>query len=84
MIDLVRHLVEPLVEHPDEVHIQVVEGEAAVILEMSTHPDARAALESDEGRAVRAIRNVLSAAAGKRKATMDLVNEDEFTATSEE
>jgi predicted RNA-binding protein YlqC (UPF0109 family) len=72
---LVRHLVEPIVSNPDDVSIQTVEGEAVVLLELVVHPDDRDRVEGDKGRTLRAIRNVLSAAAGSRKATVDLVAE---------
>ena len=72
---LVRHLVEPIVTQPDAVSIQAVEGEAVVMLELVVHPDDRDRVEGDKGRTLRAIRSVLSAAAGSRKATLDLVDE---------
>ena len=72
---LVRHLVEPIVEHPDEVSVQAVEGDAVVMLELVVDPDDKDAVEGDKGRTLRAIRNILSAAAGRRKATLDLVDE---------
>lgn len=72
---LVRHLVEPLVDHPDAVSVQTVEGEAVILLELVVDPSDKAAVEGDKGRTLRAIRNVLSAAAGRRKATLDLVDE---------
>ncbi len=74
MEPLVRHLVEPLVVHKDAVSLQTVEGEAVVMLELVVHPDDKALVEGDKGRTLRAIRNVISAAAGSRKATLDLVD----------
>ena len=70
---LLRHLVEPIVEHPDAVSIQAVEGEAAVLFELVVHEDDRERVTGDGGRTLRALRTVLSAAAGKRKASVDLV-----------
>lgn len=84
MRDLVYHLVRPIVAHPDELKVNVVEGEAAVILEMAVHPEDRDRVTGENGRTLRAIRNVLSAAAGKRKATLDLVDENAFGAASAE
>ncbi len=75
MVDLVNHLVRPIVAHPEQVSVQAVEGEAVVILELVVHPDDRARLEADDGRTLRALRTVLSAAAGQRKASLDLVDE---------
>ena len=75
MEDLVRHLVTPLVANPDDVSIQTVEGEATVMLELVVNADDRDKVEGDDGRTLRAIRTVLSAAAGKRKAPLDRVDE---------
>jgi predicted RNA-binding protein YlqC (UPF0109 family) len=72
---LVRHLVESIVSHPGDVQVQTVEGEAVVMLELVVHPDDKAAVEGDRGRTLRAIRNLLSAAAGSRKATLELVDQ---------
>jgi predicted RNA-binding protein YlqC (UPF0109 family) len=74
MRDLVFHLVRPLVTHPEDLQVQIVEGEATVMLEMSVHPDDQERIEGENGRTMRAIRNILSAAAGRRKATLDLVD----------
>ena len=74
MTDLVLHLVKPIVAHPDEIKVTVVEGEAAVQLDMIVHEDDREAVIGEGGRTIRSIRNVLSAAAGRKKATLDLVD----------
>ena len=74
MEGVVRHVVTPLLQHPDAVEIKTVEGEAAVMLELSVHDDDRSVFEDDDGKLLRAVRTVLSAAAGRRKATVDLVS----------
>jgi predicted RNA-binding protein YlqC (UPF0109 family) len=73
MLELARHLLEPIVTHRDALQIRAVEGDAAIILEAIVHADDRDMLEQDGGRTLRAIRTVLSAAAGREKATLDLV-----------
>jgi predicted RNA-binding protein YlqC (UPF0109 family) len=73
MIELAEHLIKPIVSHPDDVTVQMVEGEAVTILEVVVHPDDRAVFDADDGRTLRAIRNIVSAAAGRRKATVDIV-----------
>lgn len=73
---LVRHLVEPIVGHPDDVQISVVDGDAALIFEMTVHDDDVAIFKGDDGRMLRYVRTILSAAAGSRKATLDLVDSD--------
>lgn len=83
MQDIVFHLVKPIVAHPDDVKVQVVEGEATVMLEMSVHADDLETVKGENGRTLRAIRNILSAAAGRRKATLDLVEEQSLGASEE-
>jgi len=75
MESLVRHLVEPIVANPDDVSVRVVEGDAVTLFELSVHPDDRELLEADRGKTLRSIRNILSAAAGRQKASLDLVDE---------
>ena len=72
---LVRHLVEPIVEHEDDISVQVVKGDSVVMLELVVHPDDRDRVKGDGGRTIRSIRTILSAAAGRKKATVDLVDE---------
>lgn len=76
MTDLVLHLVRPIVKHPDDVKVAVTDGEAAIQLDLTVHIDDREAVAGDGGRTLRSIRNVLSAAAGRKKATLDLVDPD--------
>jgi len=73
MQDLVKHVVQPIVSHPDAIAIKAVEGESVLMLELSVHPEDRPLFEGDNDVNLRAIRNVLSAAAGSRKATIELV-----------
>lgn len=72
---LVRHLVEPLVQHPEAISIKELEGEAVLMIELVVHPDDHDVVEGEKGRTLRSIRNVISAAAGHRKATLDLLEE---------
>jgi predicted RNA-binding protein YlqC (UPF0109 family) len=73
---LVRHLIEPFVRHPDAVDLRVIEGDAAYILELSVHDEDRPAFTEDDGRVLRHVRTILSAAAGSKKATIELVDDD--------
>jgi uncharacterized protein len=75
METLIRHLVEPIVTHKDAVSIRQVDGESVVLLELVVHPDDREVLEGNKGRTLRSIRQIVSAAAGQKKASVDLVEE---------
>ena len=82
MQELIRHLVDPLASHPEDISCQLVDGEAAIILEVKMNQADADTLQNDDGRLLRAVRTVLSAAAGRRKVTMDIVQE--FADYSEE
>ena len=65
---LVRHLVEPLVKHPEAISLRVVEGEASIVLELAVDAEDRPLFTEEDGRVLRHV----SAAAGSKKATIDL------------
>ncbi len=73
MPELVLHVVRSIVAHPDDVTITPVEAEEVTILELRVHPDDVAAVDGERGRTLRAIRTVVSAAAGERKTTVELI-----------
>ncbi len=70
---LVDHVVRGLVKNPDAVRLNSVEGEASVLLELSVAPEDLARVKGPNGDTLRAIRTVLSASAGRRKAVLELV-----------
>jgi predicted RNA-binding protein YlqC (UPF0109 family) len=71
---LVEHLLRSICSHPDAIQVQMVEGESVTVLEVVLHPEDRERLDADGGRTLRAVRTVVSAAAGRTKATLDLVD----------
>ncbi len=70
---VVDHLVRGLVGNPDAVRLNTVEGEASVLIELSVAPEDVARIKGPDGDTLRAIRTVLSAAAGRRKAVLELL-----------
>ena len=74
MEGLVRHVLTPILGHPDALQMQTLEGRASTIVEVIVHDDDRNELEKDGERTLRSIRAVLSAGSGSRKATVEVVN----------
>ncbi|MDP2317248.1 MAG: KH domain-containing protein [Pseudomonadota bacterium] len=70
---VVDHLVRGLVRNPDAVRLNTVEGEASVLIELTVAPEDVARIKGPEGDTLRAIRTVLSASAGRRKAVLELL-----------
>lgn len=73
MTDLVRFLVQGVVRHPDAVVVNAREGDASVFIELEVDPSDLARVNGPDGATLRAIRQVLSASAGQRKAILELV-----------
>jgi predicted RNA-binding protein YlqC (UPF0109 family) len=65
--ELIEYVIPWLVDHPDEVEIEEVEGEkAAIVVEVTVHPEDMGKIIGKRGRIIRALR-ILSKAAGQRR-----------------
>ena len=76
MTELVSYVVGSLVEHPDDMTIEVIEGDASVLIELQVHDDDRQRLTANDGALIASIQQVLAIAGGDRKPVLDLVNRD--------
>ncbi|KXG77240.1 MAG: KH domain-containing protein [Thermosediminibacteraceae bacterium] len=65
MTELVEYIAKALVDHPEEVTVNRVEGEQSVIIELKVHPDDMGKIIGKQGRIAKAIRTVVKAAAAK-------------------
>lgn len=63
--ELVDYIVRSLVDYPDQVELNVIEGEKSVILELRVSPDDIGKVIGKQGRIARALRTILSATANK-------------------
>lgn len=72
---LVEHLAKALVDEPDEVDVQALEEDRAIVLELSVSPDDLGKVIGREGRTARAIRTLLSATPlrGNRRVVLDIL-----------
>ncbi len=67
--DLVEYIAKMLVDSPDQVEVNMIEGEKSTILELKVAPEDIGKVIGKQGRIAKAIRTVLSAASvrtGKR------------------
>lgn len=74
MSGLVQFLIQNIVRHPGEVRINETQGEASVLLELSVHPDDLRLVRGPDEETLRSIRTVLSAASGRRKVVLELID----------
>jgi predicted RNA-binding protein YlqC (UPF0109 family) len=67
MKELVTQIAQALVDYPDQVEVNVIEGENSVILELKVAPDDIGKVIGKGGQTAKAIRKILSAAGTKLK-----------------
>ena len=67
MKDLVEMIAKALVDHPEQVHVNAVEGEQVTVLELRVHPEDLGKVIGRQGRTAKSIRTLLGAAGMKLK-----------------
>jgi predicted RNA-binding protein YlqC (UPF0109 family) len=74
--DLVEYIVKSLVDQPDEVSVNVIEGEKSTILELKVASDDVGKVIGKQGRIAKAIRTILSASATKsgKRAVLEILD----------
>ena len=67
MKDLITEIVQALVDHPEKVSVNEIEGGYTTILELRVAKPDMGKVIGKQGRTAQAIRTILSAAAGKTR-----------------
>lgn len=75
MQDLIAFIARSLVDHPDSVEVNAVEGERTVIFELVVAPDDLGKVIGREGRTARALRTVLAATSARyhKRAVLEIL-----------
>jgi predicted RNA-binding protein YlqC (UPF0109 family) len=66
MKDLLVYLAKALVDNPDDVEVEVIEGERSVILQLKVNPEDIGKVIGKQGRIAQALRTLVKAAATKQ------------------
>jgi predicted RNA-binding protein YlqC (UPF0109 family) len=77
MEQLIRVIARALVDHPQDVQIQVKEDARGLVYELSVHPDDVGKVIGKQGRIAKALRTVVSSAAVKerKRIMVDIISE---------
>lgn len=71
MKELIKYIAEALVDHPEQVSVDEVEGNQTSVLELKVAKEDLGKVIGKQGRTARAMRTILSAASAKvRKRTV--------------
>jgi predicted RNA-binding protein YlqC (UPF0109 family) len=73
--DLVEYLAKGLVDNPDEVRVERIERDGAVVLELRVAPDDVGKVIGRQGRIARALRTIVraSGARSNERAMLEIV-----------
>ncbi|MFO0693313.1 MAG: KH domain-containing protein [Polyangiales bacterium] len=73
--ELVAFVARSLVDDPDAVEVHVVDGDRAVVFELSVAPDDLGKVIGKDGRTARAIRTLLAATSAKlrKRAVLEIL-----------
>ncbi len=76
MKELLEYLIKSLVDYPDEVEVQPVEGEKTIIFEVRVASDDMGKVIGKQGKIANALRTILKAAATKdgKKVSMEIIS----------
>ena len=74
--EVVEFVVKSLVDDPEEVSVNVIEGEKSTILELKVAQEDVGKVIGKQGRIAKAIRTILSASATRdgRRATLEILD----------
>ena len=67
MKNQIKHIVQTMVDNPEEVVVSEIEGEQILVLELKVAKEDIGKIIGKQGRTAHAIRSILSAASGKTK-----------------
>ncbi len=75
MKELIEDIAKALVDLPDEVHVNVIEGEQTTVLELKVAPSDLGKVIGKQGRTARSIRTIVGAAGMKlnRRFTLEIL-----------
>lgn len=76
MREIVEVLTRALVDHPEQVEVREVEGEASVVIEVKVAPEDVGKIIGRQGRIARALRTVVRAVSARdgKKASVEILS----------
>ena len=77
MEQLIRVIARALVDHPEDVQVQVREDARGLVYQLSVHPGDVGKVIGKQGRIAKALRTVVSSAAVKerKRVMLDIISE---------
>ena len=73
--ELIKHIIQALVDHPEQIVISEVEGKQVTVLEVKAAKEDLGKIIGKQGRNAKAIRTILNAASAKaqKRTIMEII-----------
>jgi predicted RNA-binding protein YlqC (UPF0109 family) len=65
--ELIKHIIQAMVDHPEQIVISEIEGKQVTVLEIKAAKEDLGKIIGKQGRNYKAIRTILNAASAKTK-----------------
>jgi len=77
MKELVKHIVERLVDYPEQISVEEVEGENTTVIELRVAKTDLGKVIGKEGRIAKAIRTIMNATTNRerKKSVLEIIEE---------
>ncbi len=72
MVELLTQIIKQIVDKPDDVTVNEVQGERSIVLEIKVADEDVGKVIGREGRIINALRQIIKAAAGKRNKRINI------------
>jgi predicted RNA-binding protein YlqC (UPF0109 family) len=75
MKELIRHIVSHLVDHPDQIQVDEIDGERTSVIELRVAKEDLGKVIGKEGRIAKAMRVLISASSSKdrKKSVLEII-----------
>ncbi len=84
MKELIEHIAKALVDYPDKVEVNEVEGQQTSVIELKVAKEDLGKIIGKQGRTARAMRTILSAASTKlkKRAVLEILEQPKSKSSS--
>lgn len=79
MKEFITYIIQNIVQQPDDVNVEVFEGEQTVVIEVKVHEDDAARVIGRQGNTIKALRTLAMTIAARmnKKVRLELIEEEE-------
>ncbi len=72
MTELLREIIKHIVDNPEQVQVNEIQGERSIVLEIKVATEDIGKVIGREGRIINSLRHIIKAAAGKKNKRVNI------------